>query len=222
MNMMHIFTLYNGEHLRIIRSMSFTAHRVAPLGDLAQISAGYPFRGAVDALEPGPVAVLQMRNVENDAVEWASLTRVNLPSKRQPDYLGPGDVIFTTRGRRNSALALGNVQGLAVCSPHFFILRVNEPSSLSPEFLAWQINQKPAQEYFQQTATGSYILNITRAAIEGLVITIPPIVLQSHVVALAEAAQHERHLLNDLVDNRQRQLDSIADQILNPRKAHSA
>jgi hypothetical protein len=215
--MMHFF-LYNPEQPCIICSMSVTAHRFAPLGKVAKIGAGYPFRGAVDALEPGPVAVLQMRNVESDAVDWASLARVTLPSKRQPDYLGAGDVIFTTRGRRNSAVALSNVQGLAVCSPHFFVLRVNEPSSLSPEFLAWQINQKPAQEYFQQAATGSYILNITRAAIEGLVITVPPIALQCHIVALAEAAQHERHLLNALVDNRQRELDALANQILAPER----
>ena len=168
------------------------------------------------------MAVIQMRNVESDSVDWSSLKRVTLPSKRQPDYLAAGDVIFTTRGRRNSALALRDVQGLVVCSPHFFVLRVTEPSYLTPEFLAWQINQKPAQDYFQQAATGSYILNITRAAIEGLAVTIPAIPLQSHVVALAEAAQHERQLLNELMDNRQRQLDAIASQILNPRKAYSA
>ena len=202
--------------------MSFIAKQTASLAQVARISAGYPFRGAIDDLEAGRVGGIQMRNVESDSVDWASLKRVTLPSRRQPDYLTAGDVIFTTRGRRNCALALDDVEGLAVCSPHFFVLRVNEPSLVSPEFLAWQINQKPAQEYLQQAATGSYILNITRAAMEGLVVTIPPMALQSHVVALAEAAQHERHLLNELVDNRQRQLDAIANQILNPRKAHSA
>jgi hypothetical protein len=202
--------------------MVAAAVRVVPLANVARVGAGYPFRGAVDALEPGSVGVIQMRNVESDAVEWTSLTRVALPSKRRPDYLAAGDVIFTTRGRRNYALALSEVPGDAVCSPHFFVLRVREPESLSPSFLAWQINQKPAQEYLQQAATGSHILNITRAAIENLPITIPPIALQLHVVALADAARHERRLLNDLVDNRQRELDGIANQILNPRKAYSA
>jgi restriction endonuclease S subunit len=163
-----------------------------------------------------------MRNVEDEAIDWASLTRVTLPSSRRPDYLSAGDVIFTTRGRRNTAVALRDVRGQAVCSPHFFVLRINEPNSLIPEFLAWQINQKPAQEYFQQAATGSYILNITRAAIEALVVTIPPIALQCRIVALAEAAQHERHLLNALVDNRQRELDALANQILTPGRFSAA
>jgi hypothetical protein len=207
---------------RIICSMSVTAERFATVGDMAAISAGYPFRGAVDALEPGHVAVVQMRNVEADDVDWASLARVNLPSKRQPDYLTAGDVIFTTRGRRNFALSLNEVPGPAVCSPHFFILRVFSPGTLLPEFLAWQINQRPAQEYLQQAATGSHILNITRSAIESLLVAIPPIELQRQVVDLAEAAQRERQILRALVDNRQRELDVLANQILTPERFSAA
>lgn len=183
-----------------------------------RVSAGFPFRGAVDALAPGGVAVVQMRNVEEDSIDWPSLVRITLPTKRAPDLLAEGDVIFTTRGRRNFALALEDVTGPAVCSPHFFVLQSREPDRLLPAFLAWQINQKPAQEYFQQAATGSHILNITRAAIESLPIAIPPMEVQRAVLELAEAARRERDLVNALIDNRQRQLDAVAAQILIPER----
>lgn len=183
-----------------------------------RVSAGFPFRGAIDALEPGEVAVIQMRNVEGEGVDWPSLSRVSLPTKREPDFLGEGDVIFTTRGRRNFALSLSEIPGLAVCSPHFFVLRVDKPDKLLPAFLAWQINQKPAQDYLQQAATGSHILNITRAAIESLPIAIPPVEVQRAILELAGAAQRERDLVKALIDNRQRQLDAVAAQILIPER----
>lgn len=185
-----------------------------PLATLARVSAGFPFRGAVDALEPGEVAVIQMRNVEGETIAWPSLAHVILPTKRAPDFLASGDVIFTTRGRRNFALVLEEVPGPAVCSPHFFVLRSFDPARLLPAFLAWQINQKPAQEYLQQAATGSHILNITRTAIDNLPIAIPPADVQRAILELAGAARRERDLVNALIDNRQRQLAAVAAQIL--------
>jgi restriction endonuclease S subunit len=198
--------------------MSITAFKSVSLGEIARISAGYPFRGAVDALERGPVAVIQMRNVDSDMVDYETVTRVSLPTSRQPDFLEAGDVIFTTRGRRNSALALDDVPGLAVCSPHFFVLKVVEPDALLPTFLAWQINQKPAQEYLQQAATGSHILNITRGAIERLPVAIPPMEMQRALVAMSDEARRERQVMNALIENRQSQLNAIATHILTPER----
>jgi hypothetical protein len=197
--------------------MEITATKNSSVGEICRVSAGYPFRGAIDALPPGPVAVVQMRNVDAEAVDYDGLTRVSLPTTRRPDFLQAGDVIFTTRGRRNSALALKDVPGLAVCSPHFFVLRVMEPEVLLPGFLAWLINQKPAQEYLQQAATGSHILNITRGAIEGLPVAIPSMEVQRALVALADQARRERELMHALIDNRQLQLDAISTLILTPR-----
>lgn len=191
----------------------------ASLGDCASISAGFPFRGSVDALARGPVAVIQMRNVEDSAgVDWSALTKVQLPSKRNPDLLGPGDVILTTRGRRNFALALADLPTPAVCSPHFFVIRVRQGFALMPEFLAWQINQKPAQEHFQQSATGSFILNLTRGAVASLPITIPPMHTQAMALELAIAAKRESALLQALIESRQLQIDAVANQILNSER----
>lgn len=181
------------------------------LDAVAAISAGYPLRGAVDDLQLGDVAVVQMRNVDAETgVSWADVQRIALPSKRTPALLATGDVIFTTRGTRNFAVALNHVPGQAVCSPHFFVLRLHDPNQITPAFLAWQINQRPAQEYFQREATGSHILNIRREVIEKLPVSIPPLATQYTIMALAEAARAERTALTRLIDNRNQQLEAIA------------
>ncbi len=188
-----------------------TAYKLDPFLGLASICAGYPLRGAVDALPIGDVAVIQMGNVHPDTgVDWTSVRRVTLPSKRSAAFLKRGDVIFTTRGTRNFALALDDVPGAAVCSPHFFVFQVKNPTNVIPEFLAWQINQRPAQEYFQREATGSYILNIRRDVLEKLPFVVPPLPQQYAIIALADAVKAECAAFNNLIANRNQQMEAIA------------
>ena len=188
-----------------------TAYLSDSLREIADISAGYPLRGAVDELALGDVAIVQMRNVgQSTGVNWDEVQRIALPSKRAPAFLAAGDIIFTTRGTRNFALALDAVEGKAVCSPHFFVIRAFDAGLILPAFLAWQINQRPAQEYFQREATGSHILNIRREVIENLPLTIPPLATQRAIIALTKAASDERLALTRLIDNRNQQLEAIA------------
>ena len=199
-----------------------TANLCDSLGAVATISGGYPFRGAVDDLQHGDVAVVQMRNVDAETgVSWEDVQRIALPSKRAPTFLATGDIIFTTRGTRNFALVLNEIPGLAVCSPHFFVIRARNLHQIAPAFLAWQINQRPAQEYFQREATGSHILNIRREVIENLPVAIPPVATQHIIVALANAARAERAALTRLIDNRNQQLEAIALGLVTPERHHA-
>ncbi len=199
-----------------------TAYIRESLGDIANIAAGYPLRGAVDDLASGEVAIVQMRNVDaRSGVSWSEVQRIALPSKRPPAFLAVGDIIFTTRGTRNFALALDTVEGEAVCSPHFFVIRVLDAFQIAPEFLAWQINQRTAQEYFQREATGSHILNIRREVIENLPLSIPPLATQQAIVALADAARAERAALTRMIENRNHQIEAIALDLHRSERPHA-
>jgi hypothetical protein len=199
--------------------MSFTQ---ISLTDVATISAGFPLRGAVDDLAAGEVAMIQMRNVDPDGgIDWVGVRRVTLPAARSASLLASGDVIFTTRGTRNFAVALAEIPGLGVCSPHFFVIRPTDPARLAPDFLAWQINQRPAQEYFRREATGSYILNIRRDVVENLAIVVPPMARQHAIVAFARTARTERAALARLIDNRNLQIEAIALDLHRPERSKS-
>lgn len=191
----------------------------AELLECANIAAGFPFRGAVDRLASGTISVIQMRNIDDiSGVDWAALASVDLPTKRQPDLLLPGDVILSARGRRYSALALTDIPAPTVCSQHFYVLRVRKAPAILPGFLAWQINQRPAQDYLQQAATGSHALSLTRSAVAALPIMIPSMHTQKATVALADAAQREVAALQALIDNRRAELEAVATQILNTER----
>ena len=191
------------------RIMSDTAK--IKLQELASISAGHPIRGAVDRLSPGDVALLQIRDVDPDVgIDWTKVLRVDPPGKRKPNYLLPGDIVFTSRGVRNLAVALNDVPAPAICAPNLFVVRLDPSCECLPEYIAWFMNQRPAQDYFLRSATGTNILNIRREVIEQLVVIVPSLNKQRAIVEFAAGARIEREKLSGLIRNRDQQMEAIA------------
>jgi hypothetical protein len=185
------------------------------LCDVATVMAGHPIRDAVRSVPGGDVAVVQIKNVDADiGVDWSAVARIVLTSRREPDWLKPGDILFSARGQRNVAVCLDQPPGRAVCSPHFFLIRVKNRKLAMPEFLAWQMNLPRAQRYFSQSATGSYITSIRRQVLETLPVLIPSLDRQHLLVGLAQAALREKQLVQKLMENRQKELDRVAQDLL--------
>jgi hypothetical protein len=204
---LHIF-LDNGCDCAILCRMDSTAQIF--LRDLASISAGHPVRGAIDGLASGDVVLLQMRDVNAEGIDWIGAVRVDPPGKRKPDYLMPGDVILTSRGTRNLAVIIADIPGPAICAPNLFVIRLGRPYTCMPEYLSWFMNQRPAQDYFQRSATGTNILNIRREVVEQLAVPVPSLADQKAIIELDAAARLEREVLRGLIRNRDQQMEALA------------
>lgn len=182
------------------------------LKEIADISAGYPLRGSADALPEGNVPLVQLKNVDPEAgIDWDEVMHVQLPPARKPKWLTDNDVIFASRGTRNYAYAISGGPEHSVCSPHFFVLSVKDAAHVNPEFLAWQINQKPAQDYLQRSAVGTQaIMTIRRPAVESLPLVLPPVREQNLIVKFWRASLNERAALNQLIEMSKQQSEAIA------------
>lgn len=186
---------------------------IRSLTELAEIRAGHPFRGIVPKVADGNAYALQMRDIAADgSIAWPGVVRTQVEGRREPDWLRPGDIVFAARGLKNYAVCLGEVPLPTVCSQYFFHLRCRS-ADLLPEFLAWQINSAPCQQYFAKNAEGSLQLSIRRAVLEALPVAVPPLVEQQRIVALGQCAQAERKVFENLIQNRRRQLDAVAFQL---------
>ncbi len=193
--------------------MSIHAFRV-PLGELAGIKAGYPFRGSIEEIPEGPVRAVQMKDMDPvDGVRWQGVARTRLGGRREANWLLPGDMLFVSRGSRFYAVCLDATPERAVCGPHLFHVRVKPGSAVIPAFLAWQINQPPFQRELRRTAEGSSQLSLRRPVLEGLPVGIPSEADQQRIVNLVRLAHRERQLQARLVRNHERLFESIAEEL---------
>jgi len=185
------------------------------LSDIATVKGGHPFRGKIEEDKEGNANAVQLKDInEFEGIEWSQLVCTSLSGRKSPDWLAEGDVLFAARGLKNIAVCVDQAEKPTVCGPHFFLIQIKLTANILPEFLAWQLNQVLAQKYFSQSAEGSAQLSIRRAVVENTPITIPSLSKQETIVAFNKAAQKEKKMLLELIDNRSNQMQGIAQRTL--------
>ncbi|WP_429083463.1 restriction endonuclease subunit S [Aeromonas bivalvium] len=186
------------------------------LNQIAAISAGHPFRGKIPEVNPGSLAVVQMRDTSPEGgVDWSACLRTEPTSKKEPDWLQTGDILVAARGSSNYAVLVdtSNAPLPTVAAPHFYVVRL-QSEALSPEFLAWQLNQPPCQRYFELHAEGSAAKSIRRQVLEETPIGIPSLTRQAAIMNMAYNLREERQLMQQLQHNGEQMMHAIAASLL--------
>jgi len=164
------------------------------------------------------VSVVQMKDVDLvDGIAWDSVVRTELPGRNPSVWLQDGDVIFTARGMNNRAIVVSNGPDKTVLSPHFFQIRT-DPCAVLPEFLAWQLNQSPAQRYFAQSAEGSAVIGIRKSILTEVMLLIPSLEEQYRIVEMIRCWEKQRAVLNALQGNHLDMMNAIANDLLTRNK----
>ncbi|SFM76494.1 Type I restriction modification DNA specificity domain-containing protein [Nitrosomonas nitrosa] len=183
---------------------------ILKLADIVTVSSGHPFRGKIPEKPGSGIYAIQMKDVSpEDGVCWDSVIETELTGKKQPDWLAPGDILFVARGSFNYAVLIEEMGKQAICAPHFYILRVTNPSLL-PAFLVWQLNQRPLQNYFDRVAEGSVTKSIRRSILEHTEITVPTIEKQNQILGLYKTIMREKKLYAELISNADKLMHALA------------
>ncbi|MCP1247301.1 restriction endonuclease subunit S [Acetobacter cerevisiae] len=183
---------------------------------LCAVSTGWSFRGRIDPTDGAKTAVVQMRDTSPSGVDWTCCVRTEVTGRREPDWLRPGDILFPARGNVSQAVlideSIGSLQ--AVAAPHFFLLRVTR-SDVLPAYLAWWLNQEPAQRHLEQQAQSSTLVrNIARPVLEATPVVLPPLPRQEQIVGLASVMRREEDLLQRLRQTNQQIMTGLARDLL--------
>jgi len=187
------------------------------LSHFTEIRPGYPFRGTITPVDGSSTPVVQVRDVDCfGEIKIEQLIKTELTGRKQPDWLQRGDILFVTKGAKHFASCVLELPEKSVCSPHFFIVRIKEEhtATVLPEFISWQLNQLAAQQYFKSTAEGTLYVSIRRKILEDTPITLPSIEKQKQMIALYRASVNEQKVLQQLIKNRQQQMNAIARDLL--------
>jgi len=186
------------------------------LTDVSSIYSGYPFRGRIIEKSDGSAHVVQMKEVDRlNGVRWNDLTLTGLPGRAPSRWLEHGDIVFVARGTSNYAVVADIPPGRTVLSPHFFQIRIHEDSGMLPEFLAWQINQAPAQKYFAQSSEGSAVVGVRKGMLENLEVICPPLSEQKQIMQVVHCWNEQQKVIQAMSDNHEKFIASIANKVLN-------
>jgi len=180
------------------------------LDKIADISAGYSFRGKIKEETGTGVYAIQMKDVSEEAgLNHETVIETSLPGKYAPDWLKVGDILFVARGSRIFATLYDGAFENAVASPHFFVIRITNQNAL-PEFIAWQLNQMPAQRYFDKEAEGSAAKSIKRTSLDKTPISLPSIQRQEIILKLHKNIYAQKLIHHELIINADKLMKDVA------------
>jgi restriction endonuclease S subunit len=154
--------------------------------NIAEVIAGYTFRGAIEADTKGDVFVFQAKDLiqgEPFADEEA-LTRISHTGRGDAGRLQKNDIVLVARGMKSGAFRSTVFIAEApnvIASSSVLIIRVVDPN-ISPEYLSLYLNSGGGQDALSQIVSGSYIGAVPRRELEKLEIPIPS--LQKQAIAL--------------------------------------
>ena len=183
------------------------------LKQIAQIRAGYPFRGKLKEVSTGNLSVLQLSDITDSFfIDLASAARTEQAEIKEQYLIQPGDIIFRSRGQTNTAAIVPAISQDTVSAAPLIQIRVTSPE-VTPEYICWFINQPNAQAYLNRNAKGTSVRMIGRDALENLPITIPPLEKQREITAIAKLADHEQRLMERLREKKKKLISGILTQV---------
>jgi hypothetical protein len=171
------------------------------LGDLAEIQAGYQFRGRVVPAPKGGLPVVQMKDFDPvRGIDRGGMISVRLENIPPTSIARPGDVLFLARGHRLNAVAVGPEVVGSIVAGTFFILRPDR--EIDPGYLAWYVNQPGFQAQLRSVVKGTDTPLVAKADLQELTVELPPKKTQALIARLDQLSRNESGLLAAIAEKR--------------------
>lgn len=180
------------------------------LAQVSDVQLGHTVRARLEVADVDGIPAFQLRDVRPDGqASRIGITRYRMTAVPDRYWARAGDVLFRSRGDKNTATALGAEfsEGAVVVMP-LFILRPKS-DRIDSGYLAWCINQPSAQRHFDECARGTGMRMIPVGCLASLPIPLPDLATQRAITEVADLAAREQQLATRLADKR-RQLTAFA------------
>jgi len=166
------------------------------LADLVDIQPGYQTRGKIYESPMGSHRLLQAKDILANAPCWE--TAISFIPELNPDLyrIMSDDILFIARGYENRAYLAVDPPDDILASNTFYILK---PQAIAPGFLAWWLNQKPAQEYFAQFQVKMGYAYMSKKNLSRLEVPVPTLAIQDKISEALRLWRHEQQLLSDIM-----------------------
>lgn len=179
------------------------------LAEVAEIRMGYTFRSRLEPEMGGDVAVIQMKDIDDsNLLHPENLVRIQMPELKDKHLVQEGDLMFKSRGVSNAASLVAGNLGRTVLAAPMMLIRP-DANKVDAAYLQWFINQPSTQNILSTQAAGTAVKMISKAALEQLVIAIPPLETQRRIVEIGRIASLEARITTELMDRRKVLIERI-------------
>jgi restriction endonuclease S subunit len=127
------------------------------------------------------------------------MNNLGLKDQIRKHLLKQGDILVAAKGNDNFAVVCKGMLEYAVASSMFMILKIKEVDKVLPEYLAWFINHPETQNLLRITSKGTSFPSITKSDIEEIILPLPSIKKQKHLVHLDELFQRQIQLKKNII-----------------------
>ncbi|WP_298936873.1 restriction endonuclease subunit S [uncultured Ruegeria sp.] len=173
------------------------------LSAICDVQSGYTARTRLNPTSKGGVPAVQLRDLQGeDDFDPAEASQYALGPSFERYWAGAGDVLFRSRGERNTAVSVApDSKGAAVAILPLIVLRP-DPSLADGRYIAWYINQRPAQLHFDKYARGTRLRMIPKGCLDSLEVPLPDLATQQRIVEVDALAKREDALMIDLAQKK--------------------
>lgn len=179
------------------------------LSELTEVKSGCLFRSRLAYDRNGNVKVVQLKDVDrNGNLNLDDLITIESIQKGRFHFLQDGDVIFKAKSNKHVAAAFRSSMKNVITTLHYFVLSLKD-SNVLPEYLAWYLNQKPAQKYFNSNAAGTRIPIINKQILSELNIPVISLEKQQRVVDIHKLMCKENDLIEKIAEKRKKLYDYL-------------
>ena len=182
---------------------------LSELKELAEIQVGYQARKGILENRNGKFLLIRAQDFDNSGfLHHDKLIRF-IPEGNPNLYLvKKGDILFQSRGVKNSAYYIDLDLTNTLAAGTFYILRVDY-QKINPEFLVWWLKQKPVRLYFNSLASGTYISFITKVVLYELKVPVPPMHIQKKIIKLDKLWNYEKNLYKKIINKKSQLIEKI-------------
>jgi restriction endonuclease S subunit len=184
-----------------------------PLSSISTIRAGVQFRKEVPYCASGSLRHLQVRDEKGSlTLEDHEIRSLADGALKTVDFLKLGDVVIRAKGKHHPAVLIQAELTKTVASAYCLVVT---PVNVLPVFLAWYLNQVPAQQYMDQFAAGSVLPVLNKKALGEMQVPLPNIKTQEHISQIFTLQLQEERIARKLQRLYQLQNQCINQSIIN-------
>ncbi len=182
---------------------------IRPLKSVVNILVGYQSRARIAHSPAGTHRLILGCDFHSrDHLCTDSLLTFNPDRDPAPYTIKPGDVLFQARGSEHFAYCIAEPPPNTLAASSFYILRPHH-KGLNPHYLAWWINQPPAQHYLQAESQSASMPFVSKTILSRLEIRIPDIQTQENIHCVHVLMQKETALRRVIAARRRYLIETI-------------